>query len=765
MLRIAEFLKSRGIRILLSIQFLLILIGVLGLFSPRGIIVGTQETERILTEGVPLKPGVYTARLYYEVDQDETGSFGVSAQGLSFRGLRYNEVPLYKGAGMRECQFYLTQQVDGLRVDVKESEEAKVRVLGAEIETGTEGSRIYLFWVILSCAGLDGILFLVMSHKNNPIPLERQVVFLGIPALTLLSSLPVMVDYTMIGADLIYHMLRIETLAESICRGELGARIGSAWLAGHGYASSIFYGDTLLAVPALLRILGFSPDSAYRLFVVMVNLATAWVAYACFSRCFRSRYIGMFGSVLYVFQPYRIYNIYNHAAVGEYTAMIFLPLLAWGFYKVYTEDSKRKGYFWNCVILTIGFSGLIQSHMLSCEMVGFFVTLLCLILWRKTFRMRIFQVLMLTVVLTIAVNAWFLVPFLDLMTADSYYLERNANMMIQDRGVLPAHLLYTLQAGGSSSRFAETGMMDTEPIGIGMALLLCILLWVILQFRYKNKKLSAERHRERKAGNTALILGVVALFMSTCYFPWDYLSSRNRIFAVLNGSIQFPTRLTEVAGICIVIMGCIAAVWVLDEIKSRDKEGVIVGGIAAAAILFGSYQLNDILLTRDSFLRIYSAQGMGAYSAVLGAEYLPEGAVMEHMTYHEPVVSEGVSMTDYGKNGLKAEGYVEAEKEGYIEFPMLYYKGYEAYSVDTGEALVVSKGDNSDVRVLFPEGFSGEIQVKYAGMWYWCVAEAVSIISGLGIWILHVISTKAFWIHENKKAYNSKTSLFRRLKK
>lgn len=742
MLKTADFLKNSKIRILLCVQFLLIFIGVIGLFGPSGIIVGTQETERLLTEGVSLKPGVYTARLYYEMGQDETGSFGVSVQEVSFRGLRYNEVPLYKGAGMRECQFYLTQQVDGLRVDVKGSEDSGLRVLGAEIETGTEGSRIYLFWVILSCVCLDSFVYIVMSHRKNPIPLDKQIALFGIPALTALSSLPVMVDYTIAGADLIYHLLRIEALAESVCRGELGTRIGSVWLAGHGYASSIFYGDTFLVIPALLRILGFSPDSAYRLFVVLVNLATAWIAYACFSRCFHSRYIGMFGSVLYTLQPYRIYNIYNRAAVGEYTAMIFLPLLAWGFYKVYTEDSKRKGYFRNCVILTVGFSGLIQSHMLSCEMVGFFVILLCLILWRKTFQIRIFQVLAFTVAMTVAVNAWFLVPFLDLMTADRYYLGYNVNARIQNRGVLPAHLFYTLQAGGSTSQFAETGMMDTEPIGIGMALLLCLLLWIILQFKYERKNLSEERRRWRKAGNIVFALGVAALSMSTCYFPWDYLSSRNRILAALNGSLQFPTRLTEIAGICIAMMGCIAAAWVLREKESKSKASAILGGISIVSILFGSYQLNDILLTQDGFLRIYSAQGMGSYSEVLEAEYLPEEAALGHMTYHEPVVSEGISMTGYAKDGLKAEGYVEAENDGYIEFPMLYYKGYEAHVIDTGEVLSVDKGDNADVRVLFPEGFSGEIQVKYAEMWYWRAAEAVSIISGVGIWIWHEIKRR-----------------------
>lgn len=742
MLKKSEFLKSRKIRILLCVQLLLLLAGIIGLFGPRGIVVGTEQTEQLLTEGVSLPPGVYTARLYYEAGQDDPGWFGVTAPVTSFKGLLCDAIPLYKGINMRECQFYLREQTDHLRVNVQDNGVQGFQILGAEIETGTEGSRIYLFWLLLFCVPLDGILMLSMYHRKHPVPFDRQLAFFGIPALALLSSLPVLVDYDIIGADLLYHLIRIEVLTESIRRGELCTRIGSVWLAGHGYASSIFYGDTFLMIPALLRIWGFSPESAYRLYVAIVNLATAWIAYACFRRCFHSRYIGMFGCALYTLQPYRIYNIYNRAAVGEYTAMVFLPLLALGFYKIFTEDPKGRGYLWNCVIPVIGFSGIIQSHTLSCEMAGMLIVFLCLILWRKTFRPRTFQVLALTVVVTIAVNAWFLVPFLDLMTADQYYFGHNANVMVQNRGTLPAHLLYTLQAAGSSSRFAETGMIDTEPIGIGMALLLCVVLWMIVRFRHRGKELQAECGRERKAADTSLILGGIVLFMSTCYFPWDYLSSLSPVLATLNGALQFPTRLMSVAGICMIMVGCIAAAWVMKEKTQGRKKAAVLGGIVVVAILFGNYQLNDILLTRDEFLRIYSAQGTGCYSVVLGAEYLPEGAMMEHMTYHEPVLSEGVSMVDYAKTGLEARGHVETETGGYIEFPMLYYKGYHAYDMDTGEALPVEKGDNIDVRVLFPEGFSATVQVRYAGMWYWHVAEAVSIITGLGICIWYGIGMR-----------------------
>lgn len=52
--------------------------------------------------------------------------------------------------------------------------------------------------------------------------------------------------------------------------------------------------------------------------------------------------------------------------------MIFIPLTAYGLYKIYTEDTQSDGYSRNWIIPVIGFTGIINSHILTCEMVGVF---------------------------------------------------------------------------------------------------------------------------------------------------------------------------------------------------------------------------------------------------------------------------------------------------------------------------------------------------------------------------------------------------------
>lgn len=617
MFRETEIFKNHKMRILLCVELVLVIIGVVGLFGSKGVVVGTEEMSRLLGEGVPLPAGVYTARLYYEAEEDNVNAFGVTVGQSFYKTLLCNYVPTYRGANVQECQFYLLDSVEDLRVDVPGDGDSSLRIDSVEIIAGTEGSRIYLFWVIVLSLAVDGICAMALRHRKCPIPISKRIVMAGIPLVSLAASLPVMVDYLLWGTDLTYYLLRIEALTWRISNGELMARIGSWWLGGHGYADSVFCGETFLFLPAMLRIWGFHPGSAYRIFVAAVNLATAWISYMSFYRCFRNRYVGMLGCVLYVLLPYRLDSIYKFAAVGECTAMVFLPLLVWGFYRIYTEDVSRKGYLWNWVVPTAGFSCLIQSDLLTCGIAAVAAIAMCLVLWRKTFRRKTLGVLSLTALVTLAVNAWFLVPWIDFM---------------------------------ASGR-----------------------LWA------------------------------------------------------LHGGLQSPARLMGVAGLCGIVVACFLGLRVLHGRWGAMAGAGLLALVCAISVLCGSYRLNDFLLRGDRFIRVYTSQALDRTS-VPKTEYLPEGADAGHMAFHAPVLSGGTAMTAYEKVGLRVTAYVESDA-GYVEFPMLYYKGYEARVKDTGEKLPVVKGDSADVRVLFPEDFRGEIRLRYTGMWYWHIAEAVSLLA------------------------------------
>ena len=78
-----------------------------------------------------------------------------------------------------------------------------------------------------------------------------------------IASLGLMEEYILYGHDLIFHLFRIEGLAEGLKAGSFPVRIQPGWFNGWGYPVSVMYGEGLLLFPSVLRILGVSVQNAY----------------------------------------------------------------------------------------------------------------------------------------------------------------------------------------------------------------------------------------------------------------------------------------------------------------------------------------------------------------------------------------------------------------------------------------------------------------------------------------------------------------------
>ena len=713
-------------KLLLAAEGLLLVMMIAGaIWGKTGMMYSWPSMEQAETEALRLSRGTYRLGLQYEYagESFNPGSVEILVEEGGYRSVFTNGIPIYAGTTENSLEFTVAAKEAVVRIAAEREE--TLRFTAVEL-VRTKGAYLKGICFVLFFSLVVDLLVLAKSYQDKfGLSDKVRAVCIVIPFVTALASFPSLTDYQIMGADMIFHLMRVEALKHAILSGELHVRMQSLWLAGHGYANSFFYGDTLLFIPAALRVLGFTADFSFRVFILMINLLTACIAYYSFAKMFADHRIGLLACVLYTLAPYRIYNCYNRSAMGEFAAMSFLPLLIYGFYRIYMSDAKEKNYRWSFLIPVIGFSGVIQSHMLSCEMAGIFTVILCLILWKKTFRKEVFIQLFCVVVGTVLINLWYIVPCLDLMSADAYYFAHNANVYIQDRGVYLWQIFYTLQAAGSSSRYPETGFTDAEPINMGIAILAGVTVLVVCLCRHRKRE---QAERVRYAGIAVLLLLLLALGMSTSVFPWNFLSAHG--LNKLIGPIQFPTRFTGIVSVLGVTAGCIG-LYMLDVYKRE-----MLFGISAVSVLFALYQTNDIAQVSDGLIKIYDGNGLGT-TAILGAEYLPEGADVNHMTWHAPVASGEVSFFDYVKDGLQVEASVQTGREGFIDFPMLYYKGYSAYCIDSGEKLVVGPGENYDVRVLLPAGFQGKVHVGYTGMWYWRIAELVSVLTGVGLALLY----------------------------
>lgn len=723
-----EMIKSligKKTRLLLLAECLLLLAGVLvAVFAESGTVYFFKNMDDAVREELTLKRGTYTLNVpfEYEGDSNNPGALNIETVDGEYYSVLENSVPLFKG--MDEAQLKFIVKSGSAKIRIVPEFEDSVYVSFVEIIKTRNSYYMDLSALLLIFLLVDILVFIRNYDEKYGLGGTAQIVLIAIPTAALLSSFPSFVDYNIMGPDLSYHLLRIEALADNIINGDILQRNSARFLAGHGYASSFFYGDTLLLFPAILRVIGFTPDTAYRAFIFFVNILTAVVSYISFKGISRDTHIGIAGSILYTLSPYRVYNCYNRSAVGEFAAMTFFPLIVYGLYRIYTLDKNETSYKWSFLIPALGFSGIIQSHMLSCEMAGFFTALVCLILWKRTFSKGIFRQLFLTVAGTVLVNLWYIVPCLDLLLSDEYKLSGNANMLIQSRGVYLYQFFYTHQAAGSSSSYPDYAFMDAEPIDMGFALLLGVVLLII--FLSKKYEKSSLCH----TGIICLSMLGLSAFMSSSLFPWNALS--NIGLKAFVGPIQFPTRLTGIVTVLAVMCTCVFLM--------LYKNKTILYVLCGLSVIFGIYHTNDIALKNHPF-KLYNGEGMGS-TGVLGAEYLPVDAEIEHMSFHEPYFSDGIAYDNYSKDGLSVTMHIDAAEDGYVLLPMLYYKGYFAWDANSGDKLAISPGENYDVRVNFDKGYSGNVEVKYTGMGYWHIAMYVSIVSAMAILAVYIFDSK-----------------------
>ncbi len=690
------------------------------------------------SERIELEPGAYQLRIKAEELSNGRAFVNVKNDSGTFRALKCNGATLYAYQEYLDFEVYLSEKNDTVYILAELFDTQTDAIDSIELYKVNLGMRMFAFLVLTIFVVLDLLLLFRKGILSGKISKEKQLVVWGLTFSVLLAYYPYLTDYFSHVADIGFHWLRIEGLKETLLQGnQFPVRVQSNWLYDHGYAVSSFYGDLFLLFPAMLRILGFSLMSAYKMFVFAVMVATAVISYYSFKRCTKSIYAALFGSILYMLAPYRVHNFYHRGAVGEYLAMAFLPLVICGMYGLYTEDVKSHGYKKAKIPLIIGLSCILQSHLLTCEMTVVFMLGICLIFIKRSLRKETFIQLLQAAMICLLINCWFWWPLLEMITADTYYLSDIISNNIQDIGTSLAALfqLYPNMGGG------QTGMYNAHPVQMGIASLLMIVgvLTVIIRRKFFVKTEEFKNSYD-KVMFFFISMVLITWYMSTRYFPWDLLSTIPGV-SMLVTALQFPFRLLSPASVFCAIAGAFFVLWCLEECKiclvDKSLCKHVGKGIITLLLIFATgsaiYHVNDIA-NSDAPVWLHTAENMGTMSVVNG-EYLLENSVLGEYCFHEPISEDGLYWHDYNKQGTSIQIAVENSNSqtAYLELPLIGYKGYGLECSTEGPYITEQRGAHGDLRVAIPAGYKGELVISYQGFMSYRIAESISQITIIGI--------------------------------
>lgn len=545
----------------------------------------------------------------------------------------------------------------------------------------------------------------------------------------LVSCIPLFFDKLIIGHDTIIQLLRLEGIKDGYLAGQLPVKVEPTFCGGYGYAFSIFYGSLFYNIPALLRLMGFSIQFSYKIYVALINIATVLISYYSFFVMLKNKKNAVIASVLYSLSVYRFYDLYQRGAVGEYTAMTFLPLIAVGLWKIYiSPDDKNLRKMW--VMPVIGFWGVIQSHVLSTEIYGAFTLLLCLVMFKKTFKKDRFIVLLKIVLISAVLNANYLLPFLECFMLDNLYIKHDSYVEVLI-GMPITHIFKFYTGKSSSSYYIVDG-------GLG-----CTSIIVIIMLVYAGVKKYFSEDSRRKLWITGII-SLVSVILASSIIPWmkmtnflDAGTSNETVSKLMHAvsrvfkTVQFPVRYVTVGAFVFIMFTCIVIFC-----KKNDKVLKAATGLIFAITVVQFVWLSAVMMKNGNLDTRYAISPTDKdFTFNLGGfEYMPlrddDGIpYMNMLMENEECQTTNAEISNYSKYLTNINVHIKtgAASTGMVEFPLLYYRGYKAVDVNTGEELLVYNSTSSArLAVIVPEDYDSDVKVYYAGKTTWHIAEVVS---------------------------------------
>ncbi len=629
-----------------------------------------DEMTDFYTPGILLNKGTFRVEITYASD---------AKVRLDFFGNRNDNyidelAPCMYGDHF-EREYVLTKDSQGakLRFEIPEGAilfVSEIRISSDEL-LYTDG----ILFALLAAAVLTGIFIFADRKLYRDIKADTAAAYLIMAAGILLAFCPHMFGTLGDGNDLGGQLIRMEGVKDAILDGQFPVVLFPRTLGEYGELGSM-YPYLFVIIPAVLRILDVSVLTSYGMTLLAMITAVTLVMYRCLRAVGVSRIVSSAAAVSYLLSPAFIHGeTDNGAALGAGFAYIFIPLVLVSMYQVFNGERNKR------IWLTVGFSGLIESHLVTTLMMIPCCAALFVILTVRNIRAskpckECFIDVIVAALWCIPLNIWWITIFAY------YYIKGN---------------LYLGALGDTFRGLGPDALFSYEVTWYLVFLMVLIIVLII----FSGIK---ERSRDRLFACVMLCFAVFGLFACSSFMPWKQLRAAAPVSFFTN-TMQFPTRFFVVISACVAISFALAVDEAVHKAQSRGKIMLIAG----TAVIFVSAVLCNFGYVRTYMQKdnVFCTNITGDIAPFKQREYLPDGTGDECFTgkYSYSVSDdEAVTVYDYVKNGDRVSfGYTVtgSGNDEYIELPMFYYPGYE---IRTGswEILPGVTGDFNHMRINLP---------------------------------------------------------------
>ena len=558
---------------------------------------------------------------------------------------------------------------------------------------------------------------------------KRIVDFIIILIFSLFISIPLISkDINVYADDGIQHIARLMGTYQTITEGECPPVIMSNFCNGFGYSWNIFYSPLTAYIPLIFSIFTSSFELMLKLFMVLCSFLSGIAMYSFVKKVTNNRPAGLLASIIYIFAPYRLTDMYMRTAIAELASFIFLPILFHGMYNIFNSEEKSIK---KSLMLTLGAVGLILSHITMAMYAAIFCFIYLIIDIKKLKDKQVLKMLGINILLILLFTSFYLLPMLEHKMATDYEVFMPGRMERTEELIRNKVDLIDLIYTKSGNFMFEIGLVTL--IGLVLTLL------AYKQVPKENKKIYW----------FSIISGFICIILSLRIFPFEKMP------AVLK-MIQFTFRLLEFSSFFFAFVASINYSLIIKNFRLRD---VLVLSLLIVLLLI-PYKNNLNYEKEWSEDKLWPAVEVNENTGRVHAgcatfEYLPSKAYnnLDYIKNRENrvyILSGNATIENEQKDGTNMTFDISnVEADTIIELPYIYYLGYEvevAKHDGQTEKIEIFESDNGFVAINVPETAT-KVTVKYTGTMLMKATYILSAVTLVGVILYLVIS----WIVLRRK--------------
>ena len=327
---------------------------------------------------------------------------------------------------------------------------------------------------------------------------------------------------------------RVYAMAQALKDGQFPVRTVDGLGYNFGYPLFNFYAPLAFFSAGFLSFFVGILMATKMMFVV--GLVSSGFTMYLLAQKFWGKTGGVISGLFYIYAPYHAVDVYVRGAVGEFWAMVFLPLIFYGLTEIY---NRKK---WGSLIASVGYAGVILSHNLTAMMIFPFVCLAIIaVLFYSKSKKQAGKELLLFAALSLGLSVFYWLPAYSEMALTKVNGQVGGGADFRDHFIFLDQLWVSAWGYGGSS----PGRSDGMSFIIGKAHLLFVLLSLIVVIKNKCTRLQ----KKGIIGGFVIVVLAICLTneisrpvwelappMSYIQYPWRFLTVVVLAGAFLSGS-------------------------------------------------------------------------------------------------------------------------------------------------------------------------------------------------------------------------------------